>query len=178
MISSDWTGNTYCGLKLEWYYVNGTFDLSMPGYIKAALHKYQNPAHIRAEHAPYKWNSPVYGAKTQYVEDRGDNPDLSPKDVDCLQQLGGTLLYYARAVKLPSNMEVMQLCLPWRHKHTSKTLQTRGTRPVKSTTQDPTHRTTTNTTPFPTETLRIPGHGQRPSMQYSKMLDIPHQTIS
>jgi hypothetical protein len=40
----------------------------------------------------------VYGAKTQYVEDTQDIPDLSPKDVTLLQQLGGTLIYYARAV--------------------------------------------------------------------------------
>jgi hypothetical protein len=43
-ISSDWTGSAYCGLKLDWDYNNGTVDLSIHGYIKAALHKYQHPA--------------------------------------------------------------------------------------------------------------------------------------
>jgi hypothetical protein len=38
-ISSDWTGGAYCGLKLDWEYINGTVDLSIPGYIKASLHK-------------------------------------------------------------------------------------------------------------------------------------------
>jgi hypothetical protein len=38
-ISSDWNGTAYCGLTLEWEYKNRTVDLSMPGYIKAALHK-------------------------------------------------------------------------------------------------------------------------------------------
>jgi endonuclease I len=42
-ISSDWTGSAYCGLKLDWDYANGTIDLYMHGYIKAALHKYQQP---------------------------------------------------------------------------------------------------------------------------------------
>jgi hypothetical protein len=50
-ISRDWTGSAHCGLKLDWGYTNGTFDLSMHGYIKAALHKYQHPAHKRPEHA-------------------------------------------------------------------------------------------------------------------------------
>jgi hypothetical protein len=40
----------------------------------------------------------VYGAKSQYVEDDNNTPPLSAKDVTKLQQLTGTLLYYARAV--------------------------------------------------------------------------------
>jgi hypothetical protein len=97
-ISSDWTGIAYCGLKLDWDYINGTVDLYMPGYIKAVLHKYQHPAPRHPENAPHQWNVPVYSAKTQSVKDTQDSPALSPKYVTRLQQLGGTLLYYARAV--------------------------------------------------------------------------------
>jgi hypothetical protein len=97
-ISSNWKGSAYCGLTLEWDYNNRTVDLSVPGYINAALHKYQHPAPTRPEHAPHKWNPPVYGAKSQYVEDDNNSPVLSAKDVTKLQQLTGTLLYYARAV--------------------------------------------------------------------------------
>jgi hypothetical protein len=46
-ISSDWKGSAYCGLTLEWDYKNRTVDLSMQGYIKAALHKYQHDAPTR-----------------------------------------------------------------------------------------------------------------------------------
>jgi hypothetical protein len=70
----------------------------MPGYIKAALHKYQHPAPARPEHAPHTWNPPIYGAKTQFVNEVTTSPALSDKDVNKLQQLTGTLLYYARAV--------------------------------------------------------------------------------
>jgi hypothetical protein len=70
----------------------------MPGYIKAALHKYQHPAPARPEHAPHTRNPPIYGAKTQFVSDPTTSPALSDKDVKKLQQLTGTLLYYARAV--------------------------------------------------------------------------------
>jgi hypothetical protein len=70
----------------------------MPGYIKAALHKYQHAAPTRPEHAPHTWNPPVYGAKTQYVEDETTSPALSAKYVNRLQQLTGMLLYYSRAV--------------------------------------------------------------------------------
>jgi hypothetical protein len=97
-ISSDWNGRSYCGLTLDWDYKNRTVDLSMPGYIKAALHKYQHAAPERPEHAPHTWNPPIYGAKTQYVQDKITSPALFEKDVNKLQQLTGTLLYYARAV--------------------------------------------------------------------------------
>jgi hypothetical protein len=97
-ISSDWKGSAYCGLTLEWDYKNRTEDLSMPGYIKAALQKYQHPALPRPENAPHKCNPPMYGDKAQYVEDDNSSPALSTKNVTKLQQLTGTLLYYARAV--------------------------------------------------------------------------------
>jgi hypothetical protein len=97
-ISSDCNGSAYCGLTLEWDYKNRTVDLSMPGYIKAALHKYQHVAPTCPEHAPHTWNPPIYGAKTQYMEDETTSPALSDKHIDKLQQLTGTLLYYARAV--------------------------------------------------------------------------------
>jgi hypothetical protein len=94
----DWKGSAYCGLTLEWDYKNRTVDLYMPGYIKAALHKYQHAAPARPEHATHTWNPPIYGAKTQYVEDEPTSPALSNKDINKLQQLTGTLFYYARAV--------------------------------------------------------------------------------
>jgi hypothetical protein len=97
-ISSDWNGTAYCGLTLEWDYKNRTVDLYMPGYIKAALHKYQHPAPARPEHAPYTWNPPIYGAKTQFVTETTTSPALSDKEINKLQQLTGTLLYYTRAI--------------------------------------------------------------------------------
>jgi hypothetical protein len=97
-ISSDWNGTAYYGLALDWNYQDRTVDLSMPGYIKAALHKYQHPAPARPEHAPHTWNLPIYGAKTQFVTETTLSPALSDKEVNKLQQLTGTLLYYARAV--------------------------------------------------------------------------------
>jgi hypothetical protein len=91
-ISSDWNGTAYWGLTLDWNYKNRTVDLSIPGYIKAALHNYQHPATARPEHAPHGWNPPIYGAKTQFVSYPTPNPALSEKDVNKLQQLTRTLL--------------------------------------------------------------------------------------
>jgi hypothetical protein len=97
-ISSDWNGTAYCGLTLEWDYKNRTVDLSMPGYIKFALHKYQHSARTRPEHAPRTWNPLIYGANMQFVTEATISPALSDKEINKLQQLTGTLLYYSRAV--------------------------------------------------------------------------------
>jgi hypothetical protein len=97
-ISSDWNGAAYCGLTLEWDYKKCTVDLSMPGYIKVALHKYQHPAPACPKHAPHTWNPPIYGSKTQFVNEITTTPALSDKDVNKLQQPTGNLLYYAWAV--------------------------------------------------------------------------------
>jgi hypothetical protein len=70
----------------------------MPGYIKSALQKYQHPAPARPEHGLHTWNPPIYGAKTQFVNETTPSPALFDKNVNKLQQLRGTLIYYARAV--------------------------------------------------------------------------------
>jgi hypothetical protein len=62
MFYKDWDGQLYCGIQIKWDYLNRTIDLSMPGYIVAMLHKYQHPANSWPQHAPYKWNEPIYGA--------------------------------------------------------------------------------------------------------------------
>jgi hypothetical protein len=46
-ISSDWNGTAYCGLTLDWDYKKCTVDLSIPGYIKGAIHKYKHPTPAR-----------------------------------------------------------------------------------------------------------------------------------
>jgi hypothetical protein len=97
-ISSDWYGTSYYGLTLDWNYQDRTVDLSMPGYIKAALHNYQHPAPERPEQSPHTRNPPMYGAKTQFMSDPKPSPAISDKDVNKLQQLTGTLLYYTRAI--------------------------------------------------------------------------------
>jgi hypothetical protein len=97
-ISCDWTGSAYCGLTSDWDNKLKFVDLYMPGYIKAAFHKFQHPTPTRPANAPHTWNPPIYGANTQYIVAQKDIPPLTQKDITRIQQLAGTLLYYARAV--------------------------------------------------------------------------------
>ena len=38
----DWAGNLYCGITLHWDYNERTVYISMPGYIKKLLQKYNH----------------------------------------------------------------------------------------------------------------------------------------
>jgi hypothetical protein len=63
--TTDWAGELYCGIKIKWDYHNHTVDLSRPGYVAAALHKFQHPAPKRAQDAPHQWTGPNYGTGQQ-----------------------------------------------------------------------------------------------------------------
>ena len=97
-LTIDWTGSNYLGLTLNWDYKNKTVDLSMPGYIAATLHRFQHPTPTKPQHSPHAWTAPTYGAATQWAIDADDSPKLPPIDLKKLQQILGTLLYYARAI--------------------------------------------------------------------------------
>jgi hypothetical protein len=97
-VSTDWTGSKYCGMTLTWDYKNRTCDISMPGYIDRALHRFSHPQPSRPQHAPHAWQRPIYGARTQYATDEDTSPLLSSTDTKRVQEVLGTLLFYARAV--------------------------------------------------------------------------------
>ena len=96
--STDWTGETFCGLTLKWDYKNGTVDISMPDYVKKALQRFEHPLPEEPEDAPHQHTEINYGAKTQMTKDPDKTPPLDKTGIKRLQSIVGTLLYYARAV--------------------------------------------------------------------------------
>jgi hypothetical protein len=97
-ISTDWKGELYCGLAIKWNYPEQHFDILMPGYVPAALHKFRHGRPTSREDAPHKLNQPAYGAKIQYAPDLDSSTPLNKSQVTRLQQVIGTLLYYSIAV--------------------------------------------------------------------------------
>ena len=97
-ISTDMTGENYCGLTMNWNYTAGHVDISMPGYIEKVLHKYPLPSKKFPQYAPYKWTTPKFGAKRQFAKLRDTSPLLPPPLQRKVQQIVGSLLYYSRAV--------------------------------------------------------------------------------
>ena len=50
----DWSGSLYCGLNLQWNYSEGYVDVSMDGYVKRALKRFNHvPSSTRTQHAPH-----------------------------------------------------------------------------------------------------------------------------
>ena len=97
-ITVDLTGSFMLGMTLDWNYTKGHVDISMPTYIEKALRKFTHAKPKRHQYQPHPWIPPLYGAKVQYATSIPDMPILSSKDTQRIQEIVGTLLYYARAV--------------------------------------------------------------------------------
>eukprot|EP00957_Ditylum_brightwellii_P098193 7481538-Ditylum_brightwellii.AAC.1 len=83
---------------LTWNYEEGWVELSIPGYVRKALMKFQHPPPKRPQYAPYKHNLLQYGAKLQIVEVEQELPKPSADGKWQVQQVVGTLLFYSRWV--------------------------------------------------------------------------------
>ena len=70
----------------------------MPGYVAAALQKFQHPPPTKKQDAPLPWNRLIYGAHTQYANPDNDSPLLPPATINQVEQIVGTFLYYGLAV--------------------------------------------------------------------------------
>jgi hypothetical protein len=97
-VTHNWNGDKFLGMKLDWDYQNGTVDLSMPGYIEKALQRFQHENPIKPEHSPHRYIEPQYGAPVQYTEPIDESEPLNKAETKLLQEIIGTLLYYARAI--------------------------------------------------------------------------------
>ena len=97
-VSTDWTGTKYLGLTLEWDYVNRICWVSMPGYVRKALHRFQHIRSRRFQPAPHASIQPRYGAATQLAPREDTSAKLGPAGITRVQQVIGTFQHYARAV--------------------------------------------------------------------------------
>ena len=97
-VTTDWAGKLFVGITLDWDYKNRTVTMSMPGYIKKALHKFQHKQPTKPEHSPHIAQDKQIGVKIQLTEPMDTSAPLNKQQKKEIQQIIGTLLYYARAV--------------------------------------------------------------------------------
>ena len=97
-IDIDWTGKRFCGIHLHWDYLNRTCDLSMPGYVDHALHKFQHPTPKKPQDSPYPATVKQYGVKVQLTDPIDTSARLPPHEIKRLQQIIGTFFFYGHAV--------------------------------------------------------------------------------
>jgi hypothetical protein len=108
-LSIDWKGELYCGLTLDWHYVEGYVDVSMPGYVDRALKKCNRPAPIRQQHAPHNWIEPAYGShKPQSPTPVSTAQPLDKHGTTRIQAINGTFMYYGKPVTPASSQPSMK----------------------------------------------------------------------
>jgi hypothetical protein len=61
--TTDSTGNNYCGLTLDWHYLEGFVDVSMPGYLEKALQRLQYKQKTSPQYSPHAHKPIKYATK-------------------------------------------------------------------------------------------------------------------
>ena len=62
-ISEDWEAKLYTGISLKWDYSKRTVDLSMPGYVTAALQQFRHQLNNTRQSSQHHQVPPTYGAR-------------------------------------------------------------------------------------------------------------------
>ena len=65
-ITINWEPDFYLGMTMEWDYKNRTVTLSMPGYVKEALLKFQHATGEMKCTSPSPYTPPQYGKKYKW----------------------------------------------------------------------------------------------------------------
>jgi hypothetical protein len=99
-IEEDWDGSLYCGISLKWNYDNGHVNISMPGYIDKLLARFEHKPPLKPQHSPHAAPPRKFGQDAQEPIEHDHQPILPPDQIKRIQQIIGTILYYARAVDI------------------------------------------------------------------------------
>jgi hypothetical protein len=90
-------GNKFVG-NIEWNYPASHCRISMPCYISMLLLKFKHPHPAKPRLSPYKCLPIAFGAKS-HIKPDPDSLELLNASRKCpMQEIVGSLLYYARAV--------------------------------------------------------------------------------
>ena len=97
-VEEDWDGKLYCGITLNWDYEKRHVDISMPNYVTKLLERFNHPTPKRPQHSPHAAPPRQFGATAQEPVKHDTTPTLPPDRIKRIQQIVGTIMYYARAV--------------------------------------------------------------------------------
>jgi len=110
-LTEDWTGSLYCGISIEWDYVGRTVDISMPGYITKKLQEYKHLLPGRVQNCPYTPEPKRFGADAQAPLVPDATALLDAAGIKRVQQIVGSILYYARAVDMTVLMALSSIAV-------------------------------------------------------------------
>jgi hypothetical protein len=119
--TKDWRGNLYCGISLDWDYINQMIDISMPGCTKKKLQEYNYLLPGRMQACPYSPEPKKFGEDTQTPLVVDSSPLLDEKGLKRVKKIIGSILYYARAVDMTVLMALSAIAVE-QMKATAKTM--------------------------------------------------------
>ena len=108
-VPEDWTGALYCGNILKWDYEKRILDLSMSGYIKKVLQRYNHEIPRRPQRSSYPVAQIKYGKAAQEPITEDTSREVSNEEILKVKQVVGSILYYARAVDLTALMSLSMI---------------------------------------------------------------------
>ena len=99
--TTDWESKLYLGMTLNWNYTEKWIEKSMPGYIdKVCTRFYCANVASKLVEAPHVWTAPQYGSiQPQLTTPINSSPLLSASDKTRLQEIFGSLLYFAQCIE-------------------------------------------------------------------------------
>ena len=80
---------------MNWDYEKNV-DLSITGYVKEALHHYNNKTMKNPQNQPYRDPERIYGTDAQKMKPIDTSPSLPTEQVNKIERKIGKLFYYAR----------------------------------------------------------------------------------
>jgi hypothetical protein len=93
-LTEDWTGNLYCGIALDWDYLNRTVDISMLGYMKKKIQGYGRLVPHWMQKCPYLPEPKKFGSEAQAPLPPNCTLKLDAKGIKRVQKIVGIILYY------------------------------------------------------------------------------------
>ena len=79
----------YIGIELKWYYENGTVQLSMPEYVRAALNYFLHDKPKLTQDSSYPWTQPIYGKNNQMLSEKAPAEELDENNQKRIQKIVG-----------------------------------------------------------------------------------------
>ncbi len=110
-LTEDWTGSLYCKIMLEWDYIGRTVGISMPGYIKKKLQEYKHLLPGRIQNCPYSPEPKKFGSDAQAPLMPDATPVLDAGGIKQIQQIVGSILYYARTIDMTVLMALSSIAV-------------------------------------------------------------------
>jgi hypothetical protein len=83
---------------MDWDNEKLEVHFSIPGYVEAALKRFKHEHPSKPQHQSYPHAPIQYRAKVQYAEPLDTSPLLNKDGKRFIQEVTGTILFYARAV--------------------------------------------------------------------------------